>query len=260
MPDPKHPIDRVAAQPPESNAVLPGVARPVADDHDSPWKEALEIYFEPALRLLAPDLHAVIDWSTSVVFLDKELQATSLSYQDGFLNQQTLFTFPIVELEAWRDRWDELDRLAPVNPFAVMIMAQLQASGHPDKATRLAPLIGLTRRLYDYGYSRERIGQLLRLVEWVIGLASALEIEYHLAARQLEQEHKMSYVTIAERYGMAKGVQEGQANLLLGQIQRRFGPLSENIIQRIHSAKASQLETWSLNFVDATELDDVFRD
>ncbi len=330
-----------------------------ADDHDSPWKEALDLYLPQALALLAPDLHALIDWPGPVVFLDKELQAVkrasapaqgrrhadklvqvqllsgdralllvhvevqgrlagpralrvfgwrmleykmlicqrerrkrksslppqvyslgilvdqpvrrdgqrpaaTLTYQERFLDQQTLFTFPIVELEVWRARWDELDHLAPTNPFAVLIMAQLQASGHPDKATRLAPLLRLTRRLYGYGYTREQIGQLLRLVEWVIGLPPELEAEYHLAARQLEQEHKMSYVTIAERYGMAKGeekgLQKGQASLLLGQIQRRFGPLSDGTVQRIRTAKAAQLETWSLNFVDAAELDDVFRE
>jgi len=45
------------------------------DDHDSPWKEALELYFSEALALLAPDLHAIIDWLVPVEFLDKELQA-----------------------------------------------------------------------------------------------------------------------------------------------------------------------------------------
>lgn len=190
--------------------------------------------------------------------------AATLSYQDRFLDQQTQFTFPIVELEAWRTRWDELDRLASTNPFAVLMMAQLQASGHPDKATRLAPLISLTRRLYGYGYTRDQIGQLLRLVEWVIGLPPELEQDYLLAAQQLDQEHKMSYMTIAERHGMAKGkeqgLQEGQAALLLRQVQHRFGPLSDDITQHILTAKAAQLETWSLNFVDATELEDVFRD
>ncbi|WP_322999761.1 DUF4351 domain-containing protein [Castellaniella sp.] len=88
-------------------------------------------------------------------------------------------------------------------------------------------------------------------------------MDYLLAAQQLEQEHTMSYVTIAERHGIAKGRQEGrqegQAELLLNQIRRRFGPLSEAVTQRILTAKASQLETWSLNILDATELDDVFR-
>ncbi|WP_323000259.1 DUF4351 domain-containing protein [Castellaniella sp.] len=326
-----------------------------ADDHDTPWKEALELYFPQALALLVPELHAIVDWSISIIFLDKELQAVrrggtpaqgrrhadklvrvqllsgddawllihvevqgrlsgrdalrvfswrmleykvlicqrerrrgrsflpplvyslgilidqrigqsgrspldTLSYHDDFLGQKTQFTFPIVELEGWRARWAELDALAPANPFAVLVMAQLQASGHPDKTTRLAPLLDLRRRLYGYGYQRDQIGPLLRLVEWMIRLPPELEADYLLAAQQLEQEHKMSYVTIAERHGIAKGEQKGQADLLLRQVQRRFGPISDDLTQRIRKAKALQLETWSLNILDATDLDDVFRD
>ncbi|WP_373508847.1 hypothetical protein [Thiocapsa sp.] len=44
------------------------------DDHDSPWKEALEKYFEAFLALLFPAIHAEIDWSRGHRFLDKELQ------------------------------------------------------------------------------------------------------------------------------------------------------------------------------------------
>ncbi len=195
-----------------------------------------------------------------------------LTYQDDFLPQQTRFSFPIVELESWRSRWDELDALAPTNPFAVLMMAQLQASAHPDKATRLAPLLDLTRRLYGYGYTRDQIGALLRLVEWIIHLPPALETDYLQAARQLEQEHTMSYVTIAERHGLAKGLAkgriegwaggriEGQAELLLGLIQRRFGPVPDDVTQRIQTAQTAQLQAWSLNVLDAVTLEDVFQD
>jgi hypothetical protein len=226
-------------------------SRVVADDHDSPWKEALELYFPQALALLASDLHAAIDWAAPIVFLDKELQAvlrasapgggrryadklvrvqlvdgnealllvhvevqgrlsgpkamrifgwrmleyqvlicqrerrrgkmllpprvyslgilidqppheastrsaTTLTYRDDFLLQQTRFTFPIVELEVWRDRWGELDALAPVNPFAVLIMAQLQATGHPDKSTRLAPLLDKPQPWKTYSATESR--------------------------------------------------------------------------------------------------------
>ena len=190
--------------------------------------------------------------------------AVSLTYQHDFLSQQTRFTFPIVELESWRGRWDQLDSLAPSNPFAVLIMAQLQASGHPDKATRLAPLLDMSRRLYHYGYARDRIGALLRLVEWIIHLPSSLETDYLRAARQLEQEHEMSYVTIAERHGIAKGRiegrTEGQADLLLRLNQRRFGPVPDDVNRRIQTAQTEQLRTWSLNILDATTLEDVFQD
>ena len=43
-------------------------------DYDSPWKEALERFFPEFLALLFPAIHAEIDWSKGVQFLDKEFQ------------------------------------------------------------------------------------------------------------------------------------------------------------------------------------------
>ena len=43
-------------------------------DFDSPWKEALEIYFDPFMLLFFPRIHSEIDWSRGYTFLDKELQ------------------------------------------------------------------------------------------------------------------------------------------------------------------------------------------
>ena len=48
---------------------------PLPDEFDGPWKRALKRFLEPALRLLAPELHADIDWGHEVVFLDKELES-----------------------------------------------------------------------------------------------------------------------------------------------------------------------------------------
>jgi len=46
----------------------------IREDQDSPWKEALAVFFEPFLQLLYPDIHQAIDWSHRATFLDKELQ------------------------------------------------------------------------------------------------------------------------------------------------------------------------------------------
>ncbi|MBI4871226.1 MAG: hypothetical protein HY814_06625 [Candidatus Riflebacteria bacterium] len=43
-------------------------------DYDSPWKEALEHYFQPFLALFFPVAHDGIDWSRGHEFLDKELE------------------------------------------------------------------------------------------------------------------------------------------------------------------------------------------
>jgi hypothetical protein len=46
----------------------------VPTDYDSPWKEALDAYFEPFLALLFPQVHRQIDWSRGHESLDKEFQ------------------------------------------------------------------------------------------------------------------------------------------------------------------------------------------
>jgi hypothetical protein len=43
-------------------------------DYDSPWKEALDAYFEPFVALLFPQVHRQIDWARGYESLDKEFQ------------------------------------------------------------------------------------------------------------------------------------------------------------------------------------------
>ena len=44
------------------------------EDHDSPWKGALEVFFQPFMDFLYPQIAELIDWQQPVEFLDKELQ------------------------------------------------------------------------------------------------------------------------------------------------------------------------------------------
>lgn len=48
--------------------------RPNQDDFDSPWKEALELYFQAFLAFFFPEAHTDVDWRRGYEFLDKELQ------------------------------------------------------------------------------------------------------------------------------------------------------------------------------------------
>lgn len=47
----------------------------MADDYDSPWKEAIEHFFEDFLHFCFPEAHAQIDWLQLPVFLEQELRA-----------------------------------------------------------------------------------------------------------------------------------------------------------------------------------------
>ena len=55
----------------------------VAPDYDSPWKEALDFYFEECLALLFPAIHGLIDWTRGFEFLDKELQQVVRDAESG---------------------------------------------------------------------------------------------------------------------------------------------------------------------------------
>ena len=41
---------------------------------DDPWKEGLELYFEPFLTLFFPAVHELIDWRRSYESLEQEFQ------------------------------------------------------------------------------------------------------------------------------------------------------------------------------------------
>jgi len=60
--------------------------------------------------------------------------------------------------------------------------------------------------------------------------------------------------------GKQEGILKGQADLLLRQIERRFGAVPDAVTQRIHGADESALTLWSLNILDAATLDEVFHD
>ncbi len=195
-----------------------------------------------------------------------------LVYTDEHRGQGVRFTFPVVELESWRTRWDELETLVPGNPFAVVIMAQLQANRYRDKRTRLKSKFELVRSLRRYGYTPETASEIYRLIEWMIALPEDLEPEYRRVVSALSEESKMTYVTLIEREGIKRGRvegrtegrvegrAEGKADLLLNMIQRRFGAPPAAVVERIRTpAPEPHLSSWALNILDADALDDVFR-
>lgn len=360
----------------------------ISTDYDSPWKEALEHFFEDFVSLLAPDLHTLIDWSVAPVFLDKELQslvtaspngrrhadklikvrrrgqgeawvlvhvrvesgarggkalarlaqrmftyfyriwdshvcvqtgagsrATSValeaantsfyglailtSSQGGppqLVHRQCLgkchvrFCFPVVHLRRWEVDTAALIDTAALNPFAMVVMAQLSAQSHGSAQARLASKTQLVRLLYQHCYPRRQIQQLFRLIDWVLALPQDLEPAFEQAIYAIEREFNMSYVTSIERLGEARGLEKGlykglQAGLrkgmragvqqglkkglkqgsrdgaawmLLLQLERRFGEPPAWVVDRIARADVTTLKGWAIKILDANSIETVF--
>ncbi len=215
--------------------------------------------------LIAPDgTHQKIELISLGVLTASASTGTHLVYFQGGLDVcRVKFSFPVVHLASWLARWDELEQRAAHNPFAVVVMAQLQAQQTRKNGTqRLVSKTQIVRLMYRYKYSEQDVLQLFRIIDWVMALPAELEPAFEQAMITIEQEHKMSFVTsierLGEKRGWEKGHLEGEASLLQRLLMRKFGSLPQNLQQRIQTATPEQLETWSLNILDAQTLDDVF--
>ncbi len=161
--------------------------------------------------------------------------------------------------------WDkgELIRCAATNPFAVVALAQRAAhrrTSDPERKARKGEIIAL---LYRYSYDHDDVLKLLRFIDWLIRLPSALERALRQELAELEEQTKMSYVTSWERFareeGIQKGEQRGEAKALLRQIQFKFGPVTPDIESRIQTAEPAQLEAWLTRILSAATPEEIFR-
>ena len=190
-----------------------------------------------------------------------------LSHHAEFWHCSLRFTFPVVHLESWRTRLDELIELAPLNPFAVVMLAQLEANATRPDGQRLLRKTELARRLYHWGYERDNVIRLLRIIDAMMALPEALEPAFEDAIQQIEEETGMSYVTSIERVrlkrereeGKIEGKTEGYAALLSTLVARKFGVLPDWAKVRLVAADDLTLNRWAEQILDAQCIEDVFK-
>jgi hypothetical protein len=118
------------------------------------------------------------------------------------------FTFPIVKLADYRERWDELE--ASTNPFAVVIMAHLktQETRH-DYGERRRWKVAIARQLYQKGYTEDEVIGLFRFLEWIMWLPTEQNRVYWQEVKAFEEAETMPYVMSIERISREEGWQEG---------------------------------------------------
>ncbi len=96
------------------------------DDFDSPWKNALEWYFEDFMAFFFPDAHIDIDWSRPVEFLGKELQQV------------------VSDAELGRRYADKLVKVWKKTGEEQWVLTHVEVQGEPESH--------FDRRMYSYNY------------------------------------------------------------------------------------------------------------
>jgi hypothetical protein len=146
--------------------------------------------------------------ATLVILADERRDWRPERYRHALWGCEAVLVFPVVKLLDFKSRTAELE--ASANPFALVVLAQLAAvATKRDPAARLDRKIGLTRRLYRFGLSRDEVLSLYAFIDWVMTLPEPLEDDYHRAIQAIEEAEQMRYVTTAERIGMRKGMERG---------------------------------------------------
>ena len=166
------------------------------------------------------------------------------------------FSFPVVKLLDYGKNWEILERDDSV--FSVVVMAHLKSIEVQEGNQRKQWKMNLVRNLYQRGWDRTIIIKLFRFIDWVIALPKGLDAAFWDEVKQFEQERAVQYVTTGERIGIEKGMQQGEAIILLRQMKKKFGDLPKDAEERIEKADSDTLLEWSENVLSAETIDEVF--
>jgi hypothetical protein len=87
----------------------------------------------------------------------------------------------------------------------------------------------------------------------------ALEADFRQALYTYEEQQRMPYVTTVEQAGIDKGVQLGEATILLTLLDEKFGPDTVDAYrERITTAEPEQLLQWSKRILSAETPETIF--
>jgi hypothetical protein len=199
--------------------------------------------------------------ASMALLTDDSMRWRPHSFGYTLLGCSTWIEFPVVKLLDFSSRVDELQ--SHPNPFALVTAAHLLARKTRGNAhRRRIAKWRLTKQLYQRHWSKQRIIDLYRVIDWIMRLPQGLDSRLRDGILQLERRDAMTYMSSMERIGMEigrqEGRQEGQSELLMELITTRFGSVDVDLRSKLMAASPKQLSAWARNFVGATTLDEVF--
>jgi septum formation topological specificity factor MinE len=147
---------------------------------------------------------------------------------------QVLLKFPVVKLLDY-----QLPALeASANPFAVIVMAHLTTQQtRKDPQGRYQGKLRIAKSLYQRGYGRQDILELLRLIEWMMTLPEDLDRNFQQELIRFEEESRMPYILSFERRALRarqEGILQQLREDILEVLQIRFENMPNSLEEAIN--------------------------
>jgi hypothetical protein len=180
-------------------------------------------------------------------------------YEQRLWGYGVQFSFRAIKLLDYREQMSSLE--ASQNPFATIVAAHLAARETRRKpGERLTAKLSLIRRLYSFGYDREKILGVFRFVDWVMRLPEDLDRRFWDEMRLFEEEAGMPYITSVERLGRQAGLREGLLDGLELALKLKFGASGLEIMPEIRQIyDVSLVRSVYASIEAASTIDDVRR-
>jgi hypothetical protein len=161
-----------------------------------------------------------------------------------------------VKLVDYQNQMAALD--ASTNPFAMVVKAHLKMQEtRRDKPSRKVWKMRLVRQIYESGYNNVEVVNLFNFIDWVLGLPKNLEDEFWTELKAYEEERKMPYITSVERIGYARGRDEERRSIVLSQLERKIGQVSQEFDDRISALSPDRLNALTLDLLNFNSIDDL---
>lgn len=112
--------------------------------------------------------------------------------------------------------------------------------------------------MYLHQWKDDDIRDILRFLDEILVLNQSLELEYNKRVHKLEEELKVSFITTSEKNWLNKGMVDGEKVILTKLLNKKFGSVPEQYLNKLNDANTDQLVTWSERCLDAKTLNDVF--
>ena len=136
--------------------------------------------------------------------------------------------------------------------------AQLTAKLIKDGKNRVDNLIGYYRLAAQKKLSREPVMQLVVFLEWIVALPEDLTPYHNEQLEHLEEDNKMTYISIIERQGIEQGIGQGRASTLYKLLQLKFNEQAREYEQRLFQANDAELNLWTERVLFAETIEAVF--
>jgi hypothetical protein len=177
-----------------------------------------------------------------------------LTMADGIEQSGLSYHYPIIDMHNV-----DCQRMIDLGTTDALVLAILcDFKGRPEREVLHYLLERLQALTTDNQTQfRECLG-MMEILSSNRGLQNILKEEEKMLSRVNQRE--LPSFQIGMEYGLGQGIEQGEGKALIRQVKKRFGPLTEEVKDRIGSANTLQLERWLDNILDARSLDEVFKD